>query len=145
MVPTVGAYQQDQQKGLTPEFKRAEALRYINNAKELLSKSPIEGKFYTDKKYVKSACGVAYLGILEAINEYLLAKGVPTKELPRKVEEYEKALKKYASVHNGKLAKEFDFLYDELHIAGYYRGLLHRVDSVKGALKAAKEFIGKIK
>lgn len=122
-----------------------EAIRYLNNAKELLNKSPVEGKFYTDKKYVKSACGVAYLGILEAINEYLLARGVPHKDLPKKVEEYEKALKKYAAVHNGKLAKEFDFLYDELHIAGYYRGLLHRVDTVKGTLKAAKEFIDKIK
>jgi len=36
-------------------------------------------------------------------------------------------------------------LYDELHIAGYYRGLLHDVNIVKEALKAAKAFIEKIK
>lgn len=95
--------------------------------------------------YIKSACGVAYLGILEAINEYLLAKGLTKKELPKKVEEYEKALKKYASIHNGKLSKQFDYLYDELHIAGYYRGNLHHVDVVKGVFKGAKEFIDKVK
>lgn len=122
-----------------------EAMRYLENTKELLGKSPVEGSYYIDKKYVKSACGVAYLGVLEAINEYLMARGVSNKELPKKVEEYEKALKKYASAHNGKLAKEFDFLYDELHIAGYYRGMLHKVDTVKSVIKGAKEFINKLK
>lgn len=121
-----------------------EPLRYLNNAKEILSKSPIENRYYTDKKYVKSACGIAYLGVLEAINEYLVARGLSKKELPKKVEEYQKALQKYVSAHNGKLAREFDFLYDELHIAGYYRGLLHSTDAVKGAFRLAKAFIEKL-
>ncbi|MCL4536561.1 MAG: DUF5618 family protein, partial [Nitrospirae bacterium] len=99
----------------------------------------------TDDKYVKSACGVAYLGVLKAIEESLINKGLTRKELPKKVEEYRKALQKYVSIHNGKLLKEFDDLYDELHIAGYYRGMLHRVDVVKAVLKGAKEFIEKIK
>ncbi len=34
--------------------------------------------------------------------------------------------------------------YDELHIGGYYRGILHRVDTVKAALKGAAEFIKKL-
>lgn len=123
-----------------------EPKRYIANAKELLSKSPIEGKLYTDVKYVKSACGVAYLGVLEAINEQLQTKyGVTRKELPKKVEEYRKALQKHVSVHNGKLLKEFDALYDELHIAGYYRGLLHGTDVVKNVLKRTGDFIDKLK
>jgi hypothetical protein len=122
-----------------------EPVRYLENAKELLRKSPIEGNRYADEKYVKSACGMAYLGVLKAIEEHLLKKGLTKKELPKKVEEYRKALQKYISVHNGKLLKEFDDLYDELHIAGYYRGLLHRVDIVKGAIKSAKEFIEKLK
>ncbi|MDA8338857.1 MAG: DUF5618 family protein, partial [Nitrospiraceae bacterium] len=99
----------------------------------------------TDDKYVKSACGVAYLGVLKAIEESLINKGLTRKELPKKVEEYRKVLQKYVSIHNGKLLKEFDDLYDELHIAGYYRGMLHRVDVVKAVLKGAKEFIEKIK
>ena len=122
-----------------------EPIRYLENAKELLSKSPIEGKYYTDVKYVKSACGVAYLGVLEAIKEYLLSLGVTRKELPKKVEEFRKALQKHASLHNGKLIKEFDLLYDELHIAGYYHGTLHRVESVKSTIKGAREFIAKLK
>jgi hypothetical protein len=122
-----------------------EPIRYIENAREILKKSPIEGNIYTDKKYVKSACGVAYLGVLEAINEYLTARGVTKKELPKKVEEYEKALKKHTSPYNGKLLKEFDALYEELHIAGYYRGLLYHVDAVKAVIKGARQFIEKLK
>jgi len=60
------------------------------------------------------------------------------------VDEYRKALQKYASVHDGKLLKQFDDIYDELHIGGYYRGILHRIDTVKAALKGAEEFIKKL-
>lgn len=116
-----------------------EAIRYLNNAKEILSKSPIEDNRYADNKYVKSACGVAYLEVIKAIDEYLLSKGLTKKELPKKVEEYEKALRKHAAPYNGKLLKAFNDIYDELHIAGYYRGNLHRVDVVKAALKGAKD------
>jgi hypothetical protein len=121
-----------------------EALRYLKNAREILNKSPIEDNIYTDRKYVKSACGLAYLGVLKAIDEYLLKRGLTKKELPEKVEEYEKALKKYLSVHDGRLLRDFDAIYDQLHIAGYYRGLLHNVNTVKGTLKMAEEFIKKI-
>jgi hypothetical protein len=37
--------------------------------------------------------------------------------------------------------REFEKLYDMLHIAGYYRGLLYDVNVVKDALKATKSFI----
>ena len=122
-----------------------EPLRYLANAKEILSKSPIEDNRYTDVKYVKSACGIAYLGVLEAIKEHLIAKGISRKDLPKKIEEYEKALQKHVSIRNGKLLKQFNDLYDELHIAGYYRGLLHSTDAVKGALRMAKDFIAKLR
>lgn len=121
-----------------------EALRYLQNAKETLSKSPIEGDFYQDDKYVKSACGIAYLGVLQAIDEFLLKQGLLKKQLPKKVDEYRKALKKYASPYNGKLLGNFDNIYDELHIAGYYRGNLHSTDAVKAAMKSARAFISKI-
>jgi len=82
--------------------------------------------------------------VLKAIDEYLLKMEFTKKELPKKVEEYRKALQRYASVHDGKLLKQFDDIYDELHIGGYYRGILHRVDTVKAALKGAEEFIKKL-
>jgi len=117
--------------------------RYIANAKETLAKAGIEDNRYIDIKYVKSACGTAFLGILKAIDEYLLRQGVHTKDLPKKVEEYEKALKKY-STRNGKLSGQFKDIYEELHIAGYYRGLLHSTSAVKGAIKLAKDFVSKL-
>jgi Domain of unknown function (DUF5618) len=123
---------------------KKEPLRYIENARELLAKSPIEEHIYIDEKYVRSACGVAYVGVLKAIDEYLLRKGLTRKELPKKVEEYEKALKKYAAIYDGKLLLQFRTLYDELHIAGYYRGTLHRVATVKSSLEGARVFIEKI-
>lgn len=122
-----------------------EALRYLQNAKELLSKSRIEDNRYEDIKYVREACSTTYLAILIAIDEYLIKHGVDEKKLPKSVDGYKEMLKKYVSVHNGKLTKEFETLYSELHIAGYYRGLLKHVDMVKIALKSAKAFIEKIK
>lgn len=121
-----------------------EALRYLNNAKEILKKAPMEDNKYSDVKYVREACSTAYLAVLKAIDEYLLNKGLSKKELPKSVDVYRKALQRYLAIHDGKLLKEFEYLYDELHIAGYYRGLLHDVNIVKDALKAAKAFIEKI-
>ena len=43
-----------------------EAMRYIENAKEALHKAGREGKYYTDAKYVRTASGVAYSGMLLA-------------------------------------------------------------------------------
>ena len=122
-----------------------EALRYLSNAKEILKKAPIEDNRYADVKYVQEACGTAYLAVLKIIDEYLLKKGLTKKELPRSTDAYRKALQKYLAVHDGKLLREFEALYEALHIAGYYRGNLYFVDMVKDAIKSAKTFIEKIK
>jgi len=58
-----------------------EAIGYIQNAKEVLNKSPIEDRRHANDKYVKSACGVAYLGVLKAINDCLLSKGLAKKRI----------------------------------------------------------------
>ena len=122
-----------------------EALRYLQNAKEILRKAPTEDGRYADIKHVQEACGTAYLAVLKAIDEYLINKGLSKKELPKSVDGYRGAMQKYLAVRDGKLVREFERLYEELHIAGYYRGLLGHVNIVKDALKAAKEFIEKIK
>ncbi|MBI3990035.1 MAG: DUF5618 family protein [candidate division NC10 bacterium] len=121
-----------------------DVLRYLRNAKELIKTIPIEDNTYTDVKPVREAMGAAYLAALEAINSYLLARGLTKKELPKSVEAYRAALQKHAAIHNGKLMREFEKLYDLLHIAGYYRGLLYDVRVVKEALKAAEDFIEKL-
>jgi len=123
-----------------------EALRYLSNAKEILKAVPVEDNIYTDIKPVREAFATAYLAVLEAINEYLRTKkGLTKKDLPKSVDAYRDALRKHIAVHNGKLMREFENLYDALHIAGYYRGLIYDTRAVKDYLKAAKEFIGKIK
>ena len=125
-------------------MKMREALRYLNNANEILKTVPVEDNTYIDVKPVREAFGTAYLAILEAINEYLLKKGLTRKELPKSVDAYRDALRKHLAIHDGKLLREFEKLYDMLHIAGYYRGLLYDTNVVKDALKAAKAFIEKI-
>jgi hypothetical protein len=122
-----------------------EALRYLENAKEMLKAIPVEDNTYADVKPVQEACGTAYLAVLKAIDQYLIKKGVEEKELPQSVDDYREMMRKYLTIHNGKLLKEFEKLYKLLHIAGYYRGLLEDVTVVKDALKAAKIFIEKIK
>lgn len=121
-----------------------ESSRYLNNAKEILKKVPIEEDTYTDIKPVREAFGTAYLAVLEAINRLLLKKGLTKKGLPKSVDAYRKALQKYVAVHNGKTLRRFEMLYDSLHIAGYYRGLIYNVNMVKDAFKAAEGFINKI-
>lgn len=121
-----------------------EAPRYLNNAREILSKAPIEDNRYSDVNPVQEACSTAYLAVLKAIDGYLLKRGLTKQELPKSVDGYRKALQKYLAVRDGTLLRQFEGLYDELHIAGYYRGLLTNVDIVKAALKAAKAFIEKI-
>ena len=79
-----------------------EALKYLQNAEEILKKAPIEDNRYADVKCVQEACGTAYLAILKAIDKYLLDKGL-SKKLLRSVEAYRKALKKYLSVRDGEL------------------------------------------
>ena len=121
-----------------------EALRYLENAKEILKSAPKEDSIYTDIKLVREAFATAYLAILEAINEALINRGITKRELPKSVDAYRKALQKYLAVHDGRLLREFEMLYDALHIAGYYRGLIYNVDAVKDYIKAARTFIEKI-
>ena len=124
--------------------KMKEALRYLQNARDILSKASIENDYYADVKPVREAFGTAYLAVLEAINEALL-KGFTRKDLPKSVDEYRKILKKHFAIHNGKLARAFEGLYDTLHIAGYYRGLIYKANIVKIVLKRQKEFIEEFK
>lgn len=121
-----------------------ESRRYLENAWEILKNAPVQEGIYTDVKYVKTACGVAYLGVLEAINDYLMSRGFLKKKLPKSVEAYREALRKYLSPYDGRLLQMFESIYEELHISGYYRGGLRSVKAVQGALETAERFIQKL-
>lgn len=121
-----------------------EAVRYLSNARQRLRGVRVEADTYLDRKPVREAMGTAYLAVLEAINAALVRRGVARKELPRSLEAYQAALRRHFGARNGKFLRQFDKLYDALHIAGYYRGLIYDTKMVKEALRAAEAFIAKI-
>ena len=121
-----------------------EALRYLNNARDILRQVPAEREVYVDLKRVREAMGTAYLAVLEGINEGLLRRGVGRKELPRSVDAHRLALQRHMGAHNGKLLREFESLYDLLHLSGYYRARIYHRKVVREALNAAQTFIEKV-
>ena len=121
-----------------------EGVRYLENARQVLRHAPVEGETYLDRKPVREAMGTAYLAVLEAINEALVRRGMTRKELPRSVDAYRIALQRQLGARNGRLLREFESLYDLLHVAGYYRGMIYRRKAVKAALDDAQSFIEKL-
>ena len=120
----------------------AEAIRYIDNAKETLLKAGKNGNNYADKKYVKTACGTAYCGVLIALDAWFAIKGIPE---PNKKQR--KSIKYYMSniaQIDGKLASDMDDAYNILHLDGYYTGIT-RIKTIESGFDAAYEIIEKIK
>ena len=120
-----------------------EGVRYLDHAREILRHVPVERDIYLDRKPVREAMGTAYLAVLGAINQALLRRGVSKKELPRSVDAYRAALERHLS-RNGKLMREFESLYDLLHLAGYYDGLIYNRKPVRHAIDAARRFVEKV-
>jgi len=117
-----------------------EAFRYYQNAKEQLKETKIELGFYTDTKPLREAAAVAYLAVLSAVNGYLLGCGFQTDKLPKSIDEYLRALRKYGQ-RNGSLLKYFNRVYHNLHILGYYRDDLYDMRLAKIAFADAKWLI----
>jgi len=121
----------------------AEAMRYIANAKGYLQKAGMDNKgFYGDKKYVRTACGTAYNGVLEALNTYLKLKNpdVLKTDERKTIDFYRKNLAK----DNRKTLKALETAYHILHVCGYYEGAKDS-DFIKLGFKSAKELIDLIK
>lgn len=119
-----------------------EAIRYMENAKEYLKNAKKEGEFYHDKKYVKTACGTAYNGLLVALDGFLMLKGVdkPTKKLRKSIEYYQNNLTKI----DKKMLDYLNSAYEILHLWGYYDGI-GNVKVVKSGFDDAYKIIAKIK
>jgi hypothetical protein len=117
-----------------------EAIRYMDNAKDALKKAGKEDNFYKDVKYVKTACGIAYSGVLLAIDGYLLIKGVEKKKGRKSIDFYQSSL----TMIDKKLLNSFNATYESLHLAGYYDGT-NFVPIVVAGFNEAYEIIKKIK
>lgn len=118
-----------------------EAMRYIDNAKEALGKAKKQGKFYTDIKYVRSASGIAYSGMLHALDTLLTIKGISIPGKKRKrIDWYREQLRKM----DWKLLNEVNTVYDILHLAGYYEGH-NNAEVINAGMESALAVINKIK
>jgi len=126
-------------KHIDNEYSISEVYRYLANAKETLSKSPIEYGRYTDSKYVREAAGMAYLAALKAIDVYLISIGLERKVLPKSIDGYWNLIRKKIPL-NGKLTAKVNTVYENLHIFAYYRGGTE-VMMVKSGLQNVKKII----
>ena len=95
-----------------------EAMRYVDNAKEQLIHAGKDGKFYVDDKYVRSACGIAYSGLLRGL-DFLFDIRKVQKQRGRKSIEYYRSI--LGNMDN-KLLKHLNNGYEILHRYGYYDG-----------------------
>jgi hypothetical protein len=119
----------------------AEAMRYMENANASLQKARKEDNIYGDKKYVRTACGVAYLGVLHALDAFFVLRGV---EMPKKKRRSIEFYTANAAKLDGKLCTNLHTAYEILHLAGYYDGIQDAV-VVKRGFEVAYEIIDKIK
>jgi hypothetical protein len=118
-----------------------DANRYIANAKSTLSeKAGKKDGEYADVKYVKMAAGIAYSGVLLAIDEYLAQKETGSFTKPKSIEEYRTRVAK----QNKKLLALLNMAYANLHISLYYHGV-PSVGIMNAGLTNAKEIIEYIK
>jgi hypothetical protein len=69
-----------------------EAMRYIENAYDILKSSGKEGRYYLDDKDVKIACGTAYSGILVALDGLFDIKNMPKRKGRKAIDYYQSNL-----------------------------------------------------
>jgi len=120
----------------------AEAVRYMDNANEILQKSGKDAGHYVDAKYVRTACGTAYLGVLIALDAWLTVKDVamPPKKKQKSIDFYKESVAKL----DGKMVSRLNTVYSLLHLHGYYWGETN-IKAITGAFDDAYEIIDKIR
>jgi hypothetical protein len=75
-------------------------------------------KFYDDEKYVHTACGTAYIGMLKALDFLFDIKNIPKKRGRKSIEFYQNVL----AGMDKTLLKNLNSAYRILHLNGYYEG-----------------------
>jgi uncharacterized protein (UPF0332 family) len=129
-----------EEQQLIKQQSYSEAMRYMDNAKETLKKAGKDNLFYKDRKYVKTACGTAYNGLLIALDAYLFLKGIKKTKGRKSIEYYCEQVGKL----DKKLLQHVNSAYELLHLNGYYDGTLN-VYIVKEGFEQARHVISKIK
>jgi len=124
----------------------AEAVRYVANAKTILKNAGRDGRYFKDSKFVSSASGVAYKGVLVALDYWLLLKGVAVSKgaVGRKGQKTIEFYRENIAGLDKKLLKDLNGVYDALHLYGYYDGTLLAA-VIDDGFKIAGEIIERIK
>jgi hypothetical protein len=117
-----------------------EALRYIQNARLQLKQAGKDDKFYLDDKYVKTACGTAYSGILVALDGLFDIKNLPKRRGRKSIEYYQNNLSKI----DKKLLKHLNSAYLVLHLEGYYEGQTY-INTIESGFENAISIIDSLK
>jgi len=131
---------EEQNVFLSKEY--AESMRYMDNAEETLQKAGRDGPHYVDRKYIQTACGIAYNGLLIALDAWLKFKGFP--DLSKKQRKSIGYYKDAVATLDKKMLSYLDVAYDILHLSGYYDGV-KGVKTVKEGFDTAYYIIEKIK
>ncbi len=123
--------------GLTPY---QESLRYMDNARAHFKQAGKTNGHYKDPKYVKTASGVAYLGVLLAMDEWLRQRNVAKPKT--------NANESYYRTQLGRLDKKalasYNDVYEIFHLGGYYRDL-NNVAVFDTAFSEAMKLIDRIR
>jgi hypothetical protein len=117
-----------------------EAMRYMSNAKENLQKAGKKDNLYLDDKYVKTGCGVAYNGVLKALDGYFKLRNIHFPRGRKSIEFYQANLTKL----DKKLLARLHSAYEVLHLSGYYDGI-KSVKVVQAGMSEAYAIIDIIK
>ena len=89
---------------------------YFDNAKEQIVKAQKVNNEYTQNKYVRSACGTLYLGLLIIMDEILFFYNQSLQRGEKNYANYMAKIKKL----NQSWAKSYQDAYNLLHLKGYY-------------------------
>lgn len=129
----------DEQKEIKTEYYK-EAIRYMDNAKDVLKKANKKDEFFQDAKYVKMASGTAYNAILLALDGYFLLKELPKRKGRKDIDYYRSNITKV----DKKLLDYLNESYEILHLCGYYDGT-KSVKVIQAGFEYAYTIIEKIK
>ncbi|MDX2189411.1 MAG: DUF5618 family protein [Bacteroidota bacterium] len=116
-----------------------EAIRYLDNAKEILSqKAHKEGEYYQDPKYIKMAGNTAWSGVLVALNGYLNDKNIKKEKGRVSIDWYKEQVAKL----DKKMLNDLNSAYNYLHLLMGYNGDLS-VKTAQTGLELAQRIINK--
>ena len=115
-------------------------MRYIDNANATLKLAGKDGQFFVDQKYVRTACGTAFSGILVALDGLFDIKKVPKRRGRKAIEYYQDNLSKI----DKRLLNYLNSAYNVLHLEGYYSGE-KKINVIKEGFDSAVNIINALK